>query len=227
MLNDENATHMIKEALGERAKNGFLSATNVMEVVASPEIQAQLLQTGIYQPSIRESTACCWLGKLGWQHGRHQNGMYSDSHEREDVVEYRRGFVERFALYELRFHTWDNEGNEHAPSSGFLVPGAIDHSHLVLITHDESTFYQKDQCKIYWACLGKNVTPQLKGEGLTLMVSDFLTSEWGPLHDGNRCVVTAFFTLKFTHPLAVKPSYYSGLARTGMVGSCPNTCLPK
>jgi hypothetical protein len=94
MLNDENATHMIKEALGERAKNGFLSATNVMEVVASPEIQAQLLQTGIYRPSIRESTACCWLGKLGWQHGRHQNGMYSDSYEQEDVVEYRRGFVE-------------------------------------------------------------------------------------------------------------------------------------
>jgi hypothetical protein len=78
MLNNENATHAIKEALGERAKNGFLLATDIMEVIVSPEIQAQLLQTGIYRPLIRKSTVCCWLGKLGWRHGRHQNGMYSD-----------------------------------------------------------------------------------------------------------------------------------------------------
>ena len=94
VLNDENIAHQIKEALGEKAKKGFLSATDVMEVVSSPEIQAQLSQAGIYRPSIAKSTACQWLRKLGWQHGRHQNGMYADGHERKDVVEYRKGFVE-------------------------------------------------------------------------------------------------------------------------------------
>jgi hypothetical protein len=39
-LNDENVTHAIKEALSERAKDSFLRATDVMEVVLSPEIQA-------------------------------------------------------------------------------------------------------------------------------------------------------------------------------------------
>ena len=58
MLNDENVTHLIKEAHGERAKNGFLLATDIVEVVSSLEIQAQLAQAGIYRPLITKSTAC-------------------------------------------------------------------------------------------------------------------------------------------------------------------------
>jgi hypothetical protein len=62
----------------------------------------------------------------------------------------------------------------------------------VLITHDESIFYQNDQWQVYWGCLGKNIVPRTKGEGLTLMVSDFLTADWGPLHDEGRCVINLF-----------------------------------
>ena len=86
VLNDENVTHLIKEALGERVKNGFLSTTDVVEVVSSLEIQAQLLQAGIDCPSISKSMVCC--------HGRHQNGMYADGHKWKDIVEYRTEFVE-------------------------------------------------------------------------------------------------------------------------------------
>jgi hypothetical protein len=197
VLNDENVAHLIKDALSEKAKNSFLSAADVMELVSTPEIQAQLLQAGIYHPSITKSTACRWLSRLGWHHGTHQNGMYSDGHECEDVVEYRKGFVERFTQYEHCFHTWDNEGNELVQPSGFLVPGAISRFCLVLLTHNKFTFYQNDQCKVYWGCPVKNVTPRPKGEGLTLMISEFLTSKWGPLHDDDRCVVNVFFTLKF------------------------------
>jgi hypothetical protein len=163
-LNDQNITHTIKEALGERAQNGFLLAMDVMEVVLSLEIQAQLFQAGIYWPSIAKSTACHWLGKLGWQHGRHQNGKYSDSHEWEDVVEYRRWFVERFGQHEYHFHNWDDEGKELPLPSGFLVPGEISCFHLVLITHDKYTFYQNDQCQTYWGYPGKNVMPRPNGD---------------------------------------------------------------
>ena len=48
VLNDENIAHQIKEALGEKAKKGFLSATDVMEVVSSLEIQAQLSQCCVH-----------------------------------------------------------------------------------------------------------------------------------------------------------------------------------
>jgi hypothetical protein len=94
VLNDQSVANVIKEALGEKAKNGFLTAVDVMEVVLSPGIQEHLAQARIYRPLIVKSMACQWLGKLGWQHGRHQNRMYVDGHEHEDVVEYRKGFVE-------------------------------------------------------------------------------------------------------------------------------------
>jgi len=192
VLKDEGVTHEIKLALGERAKSGFLTATNVMDVVSSPEVQAQFARASIYKPSISKRTARRWLGKLGWRYGRHQNGMYVDGHERKDVVEYRKGFVDRFKQYERRFHAWDDVGNELPRPSGFLVPGAVGRFRLVLITHDESTFYQNNQRQIYWGCPGKNV-PKPKGDGLTLMVSDFLTADWGPLRDKDRCVIAGPF----------------------------------
>ena len=109
--------------------------------------------------------------------------------------------MERFAQYERRF-TWDNEGKELTPLSG---SAAIRHLPLVLITHDETTFYQNDQRQVYWGCPGKNVTPRPKGEGVTLM---FPTSS----HlSGALCVTMIgapsiyFFTLKFAHSHTVKP----------------------
>lgn len=112
--------------------------------------------------------------------------MYSDGHEQENVVEYRRKFVEWFKEYECRFHTWNDKENELMQPSGFLVPGAIGWLCLILVTHNEWTFYQNDQCQIYWGCPGQNVTLRPKG---------FLTTDWGPLCDNDRCIVTVFFFL--------------------------------
>jgi hypothetical protein len=89
------------------------------------------------------------------------------------VVEYRLQFAERFKQHEQRFLTWDNEGRELPRPSGFPVPGAIGRFCLVLITHDESVFYQNDQQQIHWGCPSVNRVPKPKGEGLSLMVSDF------------------------------------------------------
>ena len=112
--------------------------------------------------------------------------MYVDGHKCEDVVEYRKGFAKQFKQHELHFHAWDDVGNELPQPLGFPVLRAIGQFQLVLITHDESTFYQNNQHQIYWACPGTNGVPKVKGEGLTLMVSDFLTADWDPLHDDKR-----------------------------------------
>jgi hypothetical protein len=72
--------------------------------------------------------------------------MYIDGHERKDVVAYQRGFVERWMTYELRFHHWDDDGRELPRPNGFPVPDGVPFQ-LVLITHDESTFFQNDQYK--------------------------------------------------------------------------------
>ncbi len=200
-LENEEISQEIQFALVERAKNDCgLDATILIEVVSSPEIQARFLHLGIDKPSISEHTAHCWLEKLGWQYGRQWNGMYIDGHEREDVVEYQCGFVDRFWQYERRFHIWDDNGNELPHPSGFPVPVAHGRFHLVLVTHDELTFFQNDQCKYLWDHAGKNGTPRPKGEGQSLMVSDFLMADWGHLRDNDWCVLTTSFTSNLSFP---------------------------
>ena len=118
--------------------------------------------------------------------------MYIDGHEREDVVEYRSKFVERFCQYERHFHIWDNDGNKLPRPTGFPVPEAYRafcRFHLILVTHDESVFFQNDQRKHMWHNTGKSAAPHPKGEGQSLMVSDFLTADWGRLRDKDRCAL--------------------------------------
>ena len=42
---------------------------------------------------ISEKTATRWLKKLGWEFKTYKKGLYSDGHERPDVVEYRKEFL--------------------------------------------------------------------------------------------------------------------------------------
>ena len=78
------------------------------------------------------------------------------------------------------------------------MPGAIGRFCLVLITHDKSTFYQNDQHQIRWGCPGSGA-PKPKGEGTSLMVSDFLSANWGRLKDSDRCVLLAPFPSNLSH----------------------------
>jgi hypothetical protein len=100
VLGDEEVSQEIQFALVEKAKNSHLDATVLIDVILSPEMQVQLRRSGIDRPSISECTARRWLAKLGWQYRKQQNGMYIDRQECEDVVEYRRNFVDRFQQYE-------------------------------------------------------------------------------------------------------------------------------
>ena len=115
--------------------------------------------------------------------------MYVDGHEREDVIEYRKSFVQRWGEYEKQMVTYDNNGNTNPPPNGFDVP-QTGRFRLILVTHDESTFYANDRCKNFWSHKSDPHTPDQKGEGPSLMISEFQTSEWGRLRDGNEQVFT-------------------------------------
>jgi hypothetical protein len=176
--------------LSEKVKKGVLKAADVVDLVASPDVQQMFSQRGICKPSISERTAIRWLTQLNWRYGRVRAGMYIDGHERDDVVMYRDEFVKRWmgaTGYEKRMHQWDNDGNELRPT-GFPVKGG--RFRIIPVTHDESTFYQNDERKTVWAQKSERPLPKPKGEGQSIMVSDFLTAEWGRLRDGNECVVS-------------------------------------
>ncbi|KAJ3838001.1 hypothetical protein F5878DRAFT_652312 [Lentinula raphanica] len=180
MLDDEDFSAELKLFLLEKSRKDYIFAKDIVEFVASPEIQAKISKDG-KKISITLRTAQRWLKKLEWRYAKKPKGMYIDGHEREDVVAYRQGFVHRWKEYERRMVTYNNDGNATF-LRGFPVPQGP-RFRLVLVTHDESTFYAHDHRKSLWTHASEAPTPERKGEGSSLMVSAFLTPEWGLLKD--------------------------------------------
>ena len=173
----------------EKAKRGFLKVQDVVEVIASLEMQAIFMQKGITKATISAKTALHWLEKLGWTYEKLKHGMYLDGHKRLDVVKYREVFVRRWMQYEQQFFWWDHDGNELPCPNGFPVSGAIRLFHLILITYDESTFFQNDEHNTRWSHAISKSNLKAKGHGQLLMVSNFLTPNWGQLCDGDNYVI--------------------------------------
>lgn len=182
ILDQEDFAQNIQLHLLEMAKNGYIRAQDVVDYVATPEMQAKL---GTKARGISVRTACRWLKKLDWRYGKKRNGMYIDGHERDDVVQYRNEFLARWKEYEKRMVTYDNDGNIIGTPTGFPVPQGV-RFRLILVTHDESTFYANDRRKSQYSHASDKATPQQKGEGPSLMISDMLTSEWGRLRSDDE-----------------------------------------
>jgi hypothetical protein len=155
-----------------------------MDYVAKPETQERL---GAKKTTISLSTAWRWMRKLDWRYGRKKNGMYIDGHEREDVVQYRKEFLARWKEYERRMVTYNNDGNVDSTPTGFPVTQGH-RFRLVLVTHDESMFYAHNRRNNLWNHKTDKATPQRKGEGPSIMISDMVTVDWGRLKDNDECV---------------------------------------
>ena len=135
ILEDEDVAQELRERLAEKAKSGFLKTEDVCDIIASDAIQGIFTRLGVNKPRISLSTAHRWLARLDWKYGKKMNGMYIDGHEQDDMVAYRDVFVNRWAEYDRRFHIWNNgdvDATTHPPCNP--LP-------LILVTHDESTFY--------------------------------------------------------------------------------------
>ena len=95
--------------------------------------------------------------------------MYADGHEREDVVRYRKIFLEKFKELEPKLAKWDEQGE--------LIGGPTPPDGgrwLVVVTHDESTFQVNDGRRQMWLLKDKDPL-RPKGVGKGIMVSEFLT----------------------------------------------------
>ncbi len=127
-----------------------MKAKDVVDLIASPRMQKTFSEKGICKVLISKKTTTCWLQKLDWRYQSTWNGMYLDGHKREDVVAYQCGFAEWWKTYNMCFHKWDNDECElpHLNRFPLLNSGPFQ---LVLITHNESTFFQNNHHKIVWA----------------------------------------------------------------------------
>ena len=126
--------------------------------------------------SILERTATRWLDRLNYSFGEYRKGLYSDGHERTDVVAYREYFFKRI---EDRLPFIDTfEGDD---MSTMVMPDiADDQKHIVVVTHDESCFDSHDGKKMVWMDQD-NMPLRPKSDGRSIMVSEFICECHGPM----------------------------------------------
>ncbi|KAJ7733169.1 hypothetical protein B0H16DRAFT_1769592, partial [Mycena metata] len=188
LLDDEDFSLAIKlhlQAVAE--KDGHFRANTIVDYVASPEMQATLEEKGVplQERTISVWTARRWLKSLDYRFGRRKNGMYVDGHERDDIVKYRMAFVKRWIEeYEPRIAKFNNDGVCTGLPGGTCPDGKP--YRLIVATHDESTFFGNDRNQTGWIHDSFKAKPEAKGQGQSIMVSDFLTPEWGRLVHGEE-----------------------------------------
>ncbi len=79
--------------------------------------------------------------------------------------------------------TYDlDTGKPNSSLNGFPIQNGRPFQ-LILVTRNESTFYANDQRKLKWSHLLEKPKTLPKGDRQSIMVSDFLTLEWGCLKD--------------------------------------------
>jgi len=159
-------SHDLARAVGLYLES--ISATNI--VVDALENMAQDHQGGVQKrKSIKARTARVWLKKLGFNWRDVKKGVYTDGHEREDVIDYRQNvFLPCLSALQPSIIEWDAELNR--------IPKDLPEGEKwkILVTHDESTFNANDGRHQMWI-EGDKQPLRPKGKGKGIMVSDFLT----------------------------------------------------
>lgn len=152
-----------------------------MDIVRYTDMDEMRARVGLAKP-ISLSAACRMLKALDYWYGKEAKGMYVDGHERENVVEYRQGeFLRRWGEMEKHMVLM------HKDSKITQAP-PIPLRRIILFTHDESTFYANDQCNVRWIHSSESPKPIRKGDGTSLMVSDFCSPDYGWLRSSDGCV---------------------------------------
>lgn len=125
---------------------------------------------------ISERTAQRWFHRLDFFLSERTQGLYFDGHERGDVVEYRKAFLQEMESYQSKMFTFSGENLE------IITEPVLMHNEkpIVLVTHDESCFSSFDGKKTVW--LEKDRRPlKTKGQGRSIMVSELLCECHGRL----------------------------------------------
>ncbi|THU93162.1 hypothetical protein K435DRAFT_598479, partial [Dendrothele bispora CBS 962.96] len=170
MLEDEDLAqelHLHLQGIGK-----YVASRHVVQFVNSPEVRARLrLKKGI-----TDCTARRWMNRMRFRWKKEPKGMYSDGHEREDVVDYRQNiFLPQWEKLARHTRHYNKEGKEERDV--FIV--GPDGKATVIWRHDESTFYANDRRNLRWVHEDEEATPKPKGEGCSAMYAQFVSPDYG------------------------------------------------
>lgn len=184
LLDDGDLAQELNEYLQGIGK--YIKAMDVVEFLADPEVQQKYGLT----KTVCLSTATSWLKSMGYRWMQEPSGQYVDGHERADVVDYRQTkYLPALLKHEGRLRIFvdgvEYEDPEEVPFEG---------RHVVRWYHDESTFFANDRRRVRWVHKSENAAIRPKGEGVSIMVSDFFSADYGWLRsrDGNRSARVLF-----------------------------------
>ena len=125
---------------------------------------------------ISKRTVTRWLKALGWIRSNAKKGVYIDGHERPDVVAYRVHFLQQMQEYEQHMI----KAKDGDPTTLEFPNSPNGERILIFYTHDECIFYSNDGQRTIWHPTGE-MPLRKKGQGQSIMVSEFLSEVDGPL----------------------------------------------
>lgn len=160
MMHDENFRLEIQQYVRE---NGY--------VKGKPNLTLQQFMTWVndkWGVGISTSTASLWLHELGFSYQQFSKGVYFDGHERPDVLEDRKVYLETLLSYENRMMVYQSPATD--PSSPIRP--------IIRVFHDESTFHSNADQTFHW-CDGTKQALKQKSLGQAIMVSDFIDEVGG------------------------------------------------
>ncbi|KAF7369510.1 hypothetical protein MVEN_00280800 [Mycena venus] len=182
ILEDADVANEI--ALHLQSLGKYVKALDIVHYIDQPDVKKRLgLKKGIHL-----ATAQRWMKRMGYRWTKNPAGQYVDGHERPDVVYYRQTeFIPAFTQLEHQTRKWLLQNKELICE---LPPGQI----IVIWFHDESTFYAHDRRLTRWVHHTETPEPRRKGEGASLMVSDFISADYGWLRskDGTEATRILF-----------------------------------
>jgi hypothetical protein len=177
ILNHEDIVAEI--TLHLRSLGPYFSMVDVVKFVSTPAMQSHLN----HSCPLSENAATDWLKQHGFSFKNNPKGQYADGHEWQDVLNYlHKKFLLCMAELNSAFWQWDQDGQEELP----VENTSTTEPHTIFWCHNKSIFYAHDCHKLQWVHKGETATPYAKGEGHSLMVTDFMSADYSWLcsHDG-------------------------------------------
>ena len=121
------------------------------------------------------------MKRLGYRWTTDPCGQYVDGHKRKDVIDYRQNiFLPRWMDIEERTRKWTEDQKEE------MIGEQPANRRVVVWFHNESTFYANDRRKLRWVHKSETAISHMKGEGASLMVSDFVSADYRWLHSPDK-----------------------------------------
>ncbi|KIK81763.1 hypothetical protein PAXRUDRAFT_806937, partial [Paxillus rubicundulus Ve08.2h10] len=177
-ITNESLAADIKRHLQSVGK--YIWAQDIVDYLKDLDVQKQ----HGFKKSISLATAQQWMKELGYHWKKEPKGQYHDGHEHDNIVKYRQEvFLLAWAMSQACMHCWKKE---NVLVDDITTTSPISDPHVVVLFHNESTFYANDCWKLRWVHKSEGAILQPKGEGASLMVAHFVLADYGWLESPYR-----------------------------------------